>query len=82
MQKIDPGWEYLRVRVDRMIDSALREEMVVKAQRIKSKYAEKDQKVMVQNFCEIGKTWKMDGSIENAKKSIGLHMEYLIQIYT
>ena len=57
-----------------MIDSALKEEMVVEAQRIKLKYMEKDMTVLVQTFREIGKSWKMDGLIKNAKK-IRLRME-------
>ena len=68
MKEMDPDWEDLRTRVNKMIDSALKEEMVVEAQRINLKYAEKDQMVMVQNFREIGKSWKMDGSVSNAKK--------------
>ena len=40
-----------------MIDFALKEEMVAEAQIIKLKYVEKDQKVIVQNFCEIGKSY-------------------------
>ena len=68
MKKMDPDWEDLRTRVNKMIDSALEEEMVVEAQRINLKYTEKDQMVMVQNFREIGKSWKMDGSVGNAKK--------------
>mgnify|MGYP001478366917 CR=1 FL=1 len=68
MKEMDPDWEDLRTKVNKMIDSALKEEMVVEAQRINLKYAEKDQMVMVQNFRGIGKSWKMDGSVSNAKK--------------
>ena len=50
------------------INSALKEEMVVEVQRLKLTYSEKNQNVMVENFREIGKSWKMDGSLENAKK--------------
>ena len=56
MKNSDPEWEDLRTRVNKMIDSALKKEMVVEAQRINLKYAEKDQMVMVQNFREIGKS--------------------------
>lgn len=42
--------------------------MVVEAQRIRLKYAEKDQMAMVQNFWEIGKSWKVDGAVESAEK--------------
>ena len=68
MKKLDPEWEDLKAKVNEMINSELKEEMVVEAQRIKLKYVEKNHKVLVQNFREIGKSWKTDGSIENARK--------------
>ena len=68
VKKMDPEWDDLMTKVNKMIDSALKEEMVVETQRIKLKYAEKDQMAMVQNFWEIGNLWKIDGSVENAKK--------------
>lgn len=75
MKNSDPDWESLKAKVTKMIDSALKEEMVVEAQRIKLKYVEKDVKVLVQNFRGIGKSWKMDRSLENAKILIRLRME-------
>ena len=57
MNRIDPNWETLKSKVNKMIDSALKEEMVVEAYRIKLKYVEKDQKVIVQNFYKIGKSY-------------------------
>ena len=68
MKKMVPEWDCLKARVNGIIDSALKGEMVVEAQRIKFKYTEKDQMVIVQNFWEIGKSWKMDGSVEKIQK--------------
>ena len=68
MKDLDADWEDLKTKVKKTINSALKEEMVVEAQRLKLTYSEKNQNVMVKNFREIGKSWKMDGSVENAKK--------------
>jgi len=68
MRDLDSDWEDLKTKVKKTINSALKEEMVVEAQRLKLTYSEKNQDVMVENFREIGKSWKMDGSLENAKK--------------
>ena len=42
--------------------------MVIEAQKLKLKYGKQDQKFLVENFSEIGKSWKMDGSVGNAQK--------------
>ena len=68
MKNLDSDWEDLKSKVQQTIDSALKEEMVVEAQRLGLTYSKKNQKVMVENFCEIDKSWKMDSSVENAKK--------------
>ena len=60
MKKMDPEWDDLRTRINKMIDSALEEEIVVKAPIINLKYAAKDQMMMVQNSWGIRKSWKMD----------------------
>ena len=68
MKDIDSDWEHLKSQVQKRIDSSLKEEMVLEAQRLALTYTKKDQKVLVENFREIGKSWKMDGSVENAKR--------------
>ena len=68
MRKIDPEWTVLKARVQKMIDLELNEQMVIEAQRLNFQYGEKDTKLLVENFREIGKSWKTDGSIGNAKK--------------
>ena len=70
MKDLDADWEDLKTKVKKTINSALKEEMVVDAQMLKLTYSEKNQNVMVENFREIDKSWKMDGSVENAKKKI------------
>ena len=73
---MDPDWADLKERMNKITDSVLKEEMLLEVQRVKLKYWEKEQKVLVQNFREIEKSWKTDGSIENVKKIIRLRMVY------
>jgi hypothetical protein len=68
MKQNDNDWNGLNTKLKKEIDSALKEEMVIEAQKVKLTYQDNDEMVMVQNFREIGKSWKMDGSIDNAKR--------------
>ena len=62
-----------------MIDSESKEQMVIEVQILNLKYGERDTKLLVENFREIGKSWKTDGSIGNAKILTKLRMASLIQ---
>ena len=68
MMQVDSSWGALKMKVQSMIDSELKDRMVIEAQKLKLKYGKQDQKFLVENFSEIGKSWKMDGSVENAQK--------------
>ena len=64
----DLNWSILKTKVKCIIDSTLKEEILLEAQRIKLEYGTKDRKLLLENFQEIGKAWNMDGSIGNILK--------------
>ena len=64
---MDPDWADLKARMNKITDSVLKEEMLLEVQRVKLKYWRNEQKVLVQNFRDIEKSWKTDGSIENTE---------------
>ena len=64
---MDPDQADLKMRVNKMIDFVLKEEIVLESQRVELKYGEKEQKVLVNFLCGIAKSWKTDGSIKNAE---------------
>ena len=68
MKQADSLWGVLKIKVQSLIDSELKDRMVIEAQKLKLKYGKQDQNFLVENFSEIGKSWKMDGSVENAQK--------------
>ena len=68
MKAKDPNWSILKAKVNCIINSTLKEEILLEAQRIKLEYGTKDRKLLLENFQEIGKAWNMDGSIGNILK--------------
>ena len=50
------------------IDSELKDRMLKEAQKVGLRFGKDDRKFLVENFSEIGKSWKTDGSVENAQK--------------
>ena len=67
MKKDDPDWEELKNKVQIQIDSELKDRMLKEAQKVGLRFGRDDRKFLVENFSEIGKSWKTDGSIENAQ---------------
>ena len=67
MKRDDPDWEDLKNQVQIQIDSELKDRMLKEAQKVGLRFGKVDRKFLVENFSEIGKSWKTDGSIENAK---------------
>ena len=59
MKDKNHNWSSLKTKVNCIIDSTLKEEMLFEAQRVKLEYGTKDLKLLVENFQEIGKAWKM-----------------------
>jgi len=68
MKNKDPNWSDLKFRVKMMIDSELKKGMLVEAQKLGLKYIKNSTTFMVENFSEIGKLSKLDGSVQNARK--------------
>lgn len=68
MKEIDDEWEGLKYRVQSMIDSELKGRMLKEALAAGLTYGKEDKEFRVEKFTEIGKSWKLDGSVENAKK--------------
>ena len=67
MKKYDPDWEDIKNKVQVQIDSELKDKMLKEAQKVGLRFGKDDRKFLVENFSVIGKSWKNDGSIENAK---------------
>ena len=68
MKQTDSLQGALKIKVQSLIDSELKDGMVIEAQKLKLKYGKQYQTFLVENFSEIGKSWKMDGSVGNAQK--------------
>ena len=68
MKRDDPHWETLKNKVQVHIDSELKDRMLKEAQNVGLHFGKVNRKFLVENFTEIGKSWKTDGSVENALK--------------
>ena len=58
MEKRDPDWKHLTHIVQTMIDSELKDRILLEAQKGGIDYANDDRKLPVENFSEIGKVGK------------------------
>ena len=56
MDKRDPDWKNLKNTVQKMINSELKDRMLLEAQKVGLEYGTGDKKLLVENFLEIGKS--------------------------
>ena len=68
LRDTDEDWVRLRKATGDAIDGLLKGAIVLEAQRINLCYYSTGGAQLVNNFSEIGKAWKYDGSTETAKK--------------